>query len=239
MEGLTWDPPRYKQPQTIPFVPLESEIDCLINACGKKVSIFLQGLKETGADPGELWRAEWIDINEQSQTISIKHPVKGHNPRILPISRKLIARLQLLPKNDAQIFPMLLQTMRTNFSHQRKRIAKELANPRLHKLTFTSIRHWKATREYHKTKDILYVKQLLGHKNLSSTMVYIDIEKALYGGHQNDEFISRVATSLKGARALLEAGFEYITDMDGYKLFRKRRMSPEYMPNSKIARKTF
>jgi hypothetical protein len=38
-------------------------------------------------------------------------------------------------------------------------------------------------------------------------MVYIDIEKALYGGHENDEFISRVATSLKGARVLLEADF--------------------------------
>ena len=77
--------------------------------------------------------------------------------------------------------------------------------------------------EYHKTKDILHVKQLLGHKSLSSTMIYIDIEKALYGDHQNDEFISRVATSLKGSRALIEAGFEYVTDIDDYKLFKKRK----------------
>ncbi len=61
------------------------------------------------------------------------------------------------------------------------------------KLTFPSIRHWKATTEYRKTKALLHVKQLLGHKNLSSTMIYIDIEKALYGEHENDEFISRVA----------------------------------------------
>jgi len=53
-------------------------------------------------------------------------------------------------------------------------------------------------------------------------MKYIDIERAVYGEHEDDEFVSRVARSLKGARALLEAGFEYITDMDGYKLFRKR-----------------
>jgi len=80
----------------------------------------------------------------------------------------------------------------------------------------------KATTEYHRTKDILHVKQLLGHKNLSSTMKYIDIDRAVYGEHEDDEFVSRVARSLKGARALLEAGFEYITDMNGYKLFRKR-----------------
>ena len=45
MEGLTWDQPRYRRPDSVPFVPLESELDQLISACGKKVSIFLQGLK--------------------------------------------------------------------------------------------------------------------------------------------------------------------------------------------------
>ena len=53
-------------------------------------------------------------------------------------------------------------------------------------------------------------------------MKYIDIDRAVYGDHEDDEFISRVATSLKGARLLIEAGFEYITDIDNYKLFRKR-----------------
>lgn len=159
--------------------------------------------------------------------------------RICDRSRELIERFQLLPKDSKKAFPMKMPTLRTNFSHQRKRIAKDFDNPRLQKLTFTSVRHWKAITEYHKTKDIIHVKQLLGHKNLSSTMIYIDIEKALYGNHENEEFISRVATSLKGARALLEAGFEYVTDMDGYKLFRKRRSSLEYMPSSKSMSKTF
>ena len=91
------------------------------------------------------------------------------------------------------------------------------------KVSFTSLRHWKATTEYHKTKDILHVKQLLGHKSIKNTMIYIDIERALYGSEENAEYISRVATSVKGARSLIEAGFDYITDMDGCKLFRKRK----------------
>ena len=78
--------------------------------------------------------------------------------------------------------------------------------------------------EYHRTKDILYVKQLLGHKRLSSTMVYIDIEKAIHGEHENDDFISRGTTSDKGARTLIEAGFEYVcTTPNGMMLFRKRK----------------
>jgi hypothetical protein len=33
--------------------------------------------------------------------------------------------------------------------------------------------------------------------------------------------MTRVAKTVKGARALLEAGYEYVVDMDGMKLFRK------------------
>jgi len=76
--------------------------------------------------------------------------------------------------------------------------------------------------EYHKTKDILHVKQLLGHKSVINTEIYIHIEQALYS-QEDAEYITRVASSLKGARALLEAGFEYVTDMNGYKIFRKRK----------------
>lgn len=105
---------------------------------------------------------------------------------------------------------------------QRKRIAKKFGNPRLLKITFTTLRHWKATSYYHQTRDILKVKQLLGHKRLTSTMVYIDIEKAIYGELTN-EFTSRVATTLEEDRKLMEAGFEFVTERDGAKLYRKRK----------------
>ena len=113
--------------------------------------------------------------------------------------------------------------MRSNFDMQRRRKTNEFKNPRLEKVTFTSIRHWKATIEYHKTKDILHVKQLLGHKSIKNTMIYIDIERALYGSEQNAEYVSRAATSVKGARTFVEAGFDYVIDMNGYRLFRKRK----------------
>jgi len=38
-----------------------------------------------------------------------------------------------------------------------------------------------------------------------------------------DEFTYRTAMTLKKAKDLIEAGFEYVTDMDGFKLFRKRK----------------
>ena len=45
-------------------------------------------------------------------------------------------------------------------------LAQELNNPRLEQVAFRSFRHWYATTQYYNTKDILYVKHLLGHKDL-------------------------------------------------------------------------
>jgi hypothetical protein len=54
-------------------------------------------------------------------------------------------------------------------------------------------------------------------------MIYTNLEKALLEGGDNSEYTTRVAKTVKEARALLEAGFEFVTDMDGVKLLRKRK----------------
>jgi len=77
--------------------------------------------------------------------------------------------------------------------------------------------------EYHKTKDVIHVQQLLGHRAIKSTMLYINIENAIYRHDKPEEFHVKVAHSLDEACQLLEAGFEYVTDMDGAKIFRKRK----------------
>jgi site-specific recombinase XerD len=41
-------------------------------------------------------------------------------------------------------------------------------------------RHWKATLEYHKTKDIFHVKNFLGHNSVRNTEIYMNIEHALF-----------------------------------------------------------
>jgi hypothetical protein len=76
--------------------------------------------------------------------------------------------------------------------------------------------------EYHKTKDILHVKRILGHKSVQNTMIYINLEAALYQ-IRSDQFTVRVAQTLDEACKLVEAGFSYVTDMDGDKIFRKRK----------------
>jgi hypothetical protein len=40
---------------------------------------------------------------------------------------------------------------------------------------------------------------------------------------EEEEYTCRTATNIKDATALVEAGFEYITEKDGIMLFRKRK----------------
>ena len=70
--------------------------------------------------------------------------------------------------------------------------------------------------EYHKTKDILHVKEILGHESLNSTMLYTQLIN-----FKDDDYIARVAHSENEACKLIEAGFEFVCDFNGKKLFRK------------------
>ncbi len=112
----------------------------------------------------------------------------------------------------------------SNFYLQRKALAHKLQNPRLMKITFRTFRHWKGTMEYHRTRDILHVMRVLGHCCVQNTMVYIDLEAALFK-QTNDEFTLRVAKDVKEVCELVEAGFEYVTGEynDGGKIFRRRK----------------
>jgi integrase len=221
--GLSWNPPRYKFQQKIPFIPTEAEIDSLIAGCGKTTAAILQLLKETGMRIGEAARLKWTDLNLENNTIILNEPEKHNNPRIFKVSDKLVGMIQSLPKKDAKIFGKSnVKNKQSIFLYQRNRLARKLGNPRLTQITFHTIRHWKATMEYHKTHDPWYVKQLLGHKSLQSTEIYINIEQAIFN-ENNQEFHVVAATTIEEACKLLEAGFEYVTDMEGKKLFRKRK----------------
>lgn len=95
--------------------------------------------------------------------------------------------------------------------------------PELLEVTFHSIRHWKGTTLYHETKDILYVKEFLGHKRIENTMKYINIERAIYAQHDDQKFYTEVARNVREARELIEEGWEYVHDKDGVSIYRKRK----------------
>ncbi|MGQ9625181.1 MAG: hypothetical protein ACUVT9_07435 [Candidatus Bathycorpusculaceae bacterium] len=78
--------------------------------------------------------------------------------------------------------------------------------------------------EYHRTKDILYVKKILGHKSIQNTLEYIDLDVNLFGT-TDDQYIVKVAANIQESCNRIEASFEYVTGeyTDGGKIFRKRK----------------
>jgi len=72
--------------------------------------------------------------------------------------------------------------------------------------------------EYHKTKDILYVMRLLGHKNIKNTLIHTQLIE-----FKDDEFVCKVAKAVQEASELVENGFEFICAFEDAKLFRKRK----------------
>ena len=224
MLNVEWTPPRYKHTRTLPFIPTEAEIDSMISASGQKTATFLQVLKETAMRAGEACSLQWTDLDVEHNLINLRKPEKGSNPRIFRASKKLISMIGRLKRDSDRIFGAAgVNSMRTTFFKTRRRIAQKLGNSRLLRIHYHTLRHSKATMEYHKTGNIYHVKQLLGHKSIKNTEIYINLEQAIFGDEYNCEYSTRIAKTVKGARALLAAGFSYVTDMDGYKLFRRRK----------------
>jgi hypothetical protein len=59
---------------------------------------------------------------------------------------------------------------------------------------------------------------MLGHKSIQNTLVYTQMVE-----FKNEEYISATAKTIEDAQKLVEAGFEYVTEICGVKLFRKRK----------------
>jgi integrase len=218
--GLKWDRPRYKAIRVLPFIPQEREIDDLIAGCNKEIALLLQIAKETGARAGEIYRLQWTEIDFEGRTISLIAE-KNSNPRIFRISNKLYDMLRVYPKLKENIFCcyLSLNNLRRTFERQRKRLSVKLANPRLQKITIHTLRHWKGSTEYHKTKDILHVMQVLGHKNIKNTLLYTQ----LLTMEKDDSFVCKTAKEPKEIQELIELGFEYVCDLDCTKFFKKRK----------------
>ena len=61
--------------------------------------------------------------------------------------------------------------------------------------------------------------RMLNHRSINNALIYtnlVDLE-------QSDEFSSIIATTIEQAQKLIESGFEYVTEIDSVKLFRKRK----------------
>lgn len=221
MLGIKWEIPYYKKNETLPFIPTEKEIDALIAGTSTKVSITLHALKETGFRVGELWNCKWTDLDEEKLTLKCIAEKHG-KPREAKITAKLFARLNTLPKNNQYIFGKAdPDSIRWTFDQQKTRFSHKLNNPRLKQIHFHTLRHYFATKTYNETKSLIEVQAKLGHRNISSTMVYTHIVQF---DEESQNYNHAVARDEKEAGELIDNGWTYIlTTPQNIMMFRKRK----------------
>jgi integrase len=216
---IFWKQPIIKRSSQPPYIPTTEEITALISDAGKKYSLILTVLKDTGMRPIEIERTKlkWLDLNRG--TINVETAKHG-NGRTLKVKDHTLAMLKeyICSNNfnlNDNIFPKV-KTMRRVFTTLRKRTAEKLKNPNIQRISMYSFRHYFATMLYHKTKSILLVKQQLGHKRIENTLVYTHLVN-----FSEDEYETATASTVEETCKLINVGYEYVTEMDGVKIFRK------------------
>jgi integrase len=220
-KGFSFKFQKYPEERKLPYIPTGQQIDQLIAAFSNKYAPFLQLAKESGWRPIELSGLRPSDFDVNQQVATLNNPAKNSLPRQIKMSNKLTAMVKPLVLNTRQnerIWKANPRNIESNFSRIRTKVAQKFGDPNTLKITLRTFRHFKATMEYHKTKDILHVMQVLGHKNIKNTLIYTHLVN-----FESEEYTCKVAATVDTASQLIESGFEYVTEMDGVKLFRKRK----------------
>jgi integrase len=111
-----------------------------------------------------------------------------------------------------------VRRVKENWSRLKVSVSKKLEEPRLLQIRLYDLRHYAGSMAYFRTKDIIYTMRFLGHKNIKNTLRYIHLIN-----FDKEEYVCKAAANANEATALIEQGFDYVTEIDGIKLFRKRK----------------
>jgi integrase len=224
LHGLTWEKPKYYQEAKMPKIPLEAKIDCIIGNASKKLATAIAMSRDTGLRPVELMNLKLKDLDLQNGAV---YPItaKGGSPRVLKLRNTTLNMLnKYLAERNIGLNDNLFGYWNSDiygkwFRKTRNKVAEKTQDPSIKTMRLYDLRHFFATMTYHKTRDILYTKQQMGHRKIQTTLIYTQLLQF----DRDDNYTCKVAQTVEQATELIENGFEYVTEMDGIKLFRKRK----------------
>jgi len=217
--GINYVKPKFKCEKKLPRIPAKEGIMAVISASSKKYATIFRLLMETGVMPFELANVTLKDIDLDKGTFVVRG-FKGHSSRAFKLKNETLACLREYVRMyyDEKLFPDA-DWMGSVWRRVRNKVAEKFKDPSIRSIRLYDLRHFYATMLYHKTKDILLVKQQLGHKKIETTLIYTQLVQF----SEEDEFYSATAKTVQEAAKLIEQGFDFVCDYEGVKLFRKRK----------------
>ena len=126
------------------------------------------------------------------------------------------------PENQETVFRKRPRNSRSSSFHNRMlRLAKIHNNPRFTKIHLHTFRHCKALREYHKTRELLHVMAILGHRKIETTYRYVKLYNQIYKNQQPDKFVTKIASTKEERCELINDGWTFIKNDGEDWYFRK------------------
>jgi integrase len=144
-QGIAFEPPRYSREDSLPFIPLEKEIETIIGSSRNiRHATLLRLLHETAMRVGEASRLRLRDFDFERKTVRVV-PEKGSRARELRISEKLCNMLRgVFAKYPDRPFPNP-DNARHYLENTRKMLAARENNPRFLNIHLHTLRHFRAT----------------------------------------------------------------------------------------------
>lgn len=177
-----WDPyqlPIRRFDSYLPFVPTQEEVRTFISAfTDLKQKAMLVLMYSAGLRVGEVCSLRYEDVSRSRMQIHVTHGKNRSDRYAILSSTALDILIQywfaygrpkgyLFPKQNGQDRPI------DTFFISRHMAAMEEKLGWPHRFTCHSLRHAFGTHLYENGVDLPTIKELLGHKSMSSTLVYI------------------------------------------------------------------
>ena len=216
-----WEQPFYQRYSKKRKAPKEALIDFLINHARLEMSLKLSMSKDLGQRPVELTWLTLRDIDLSTGIVSItgaKHTV-GRDGKLKSKSLNLlkiyVKKKKLSP--NAKLFNCSPRNLSEMYRHYRKRVSEEFDMPELKQVQLYDFRRFKASKEYKLSRhNLLYVKEILGHKDTRMTEKYISLFD-----EKNITWIPVVCTTQDEIEQAIKDDCDFVCQADRKTYFKK------------------
>jgi integrase/recombinase XerD len=167
--------PNVKRAKKLPVILSKKEIDMMIKSTvNLKHRLMIMVGYGAGLRVSEIVSLKWADIDFKRKIIHLKG-AKGKKDRIVMLSPKIAKFLRSIKLDDSDGY-VFLTKFGTKYSIRTiQKMVKKSAIGINKKVTPHTLRHSFATHLVEDGIDILYIQKLLGHSDISTTMIYTKV----------------------------------------------------------------
>jgi integrase len=215
---------RHESP--IPLIPTMANVEKIINNASRKYVTIFRILTETAVEGEELHQTHRNQIDPEQGTISV-NGCKGHTNGVYKLKTQTAEMLRQYLAKHPEPYPFPeSRAMSLMWQQYRKKASRKLCEPELLKIQMKNLRNYAGAIFYNaKGKDPIATQRFMRHKKLDTTQQYL---QGIMLYEENEEYTTKTVqlgtpTTIREITELSDAGYQYYTEANGYKLFRKRK----------------